>query len=260
MVHQQLAAMRDAGVAAVALEVSSHALDQGRVNGVKFDVAVLTNLTHDHLDYHGDMTNYGRAKGRLFASPGLRFAILNRDDELGRHLLSELDGCVETISYGVTKGQLYAPEIAQTEAGLEFVMHTPWGEAKVKAGLFGRFNIENLLAVAATLGALGWTVSEIARALAQLDPVPGRMNVMGGRGRPLVVVDYAHTPDALLQSLEAVRAHCPGRVFCVFGCGGDRDRAKRSQMAEIAERLADQVIVTDDNPVGKTAISSCATF
>ena len=260
-VQARLAAMRDAGADTVAMEVSSHALQQGRVNGVAFDLAILTNLTHDHLDYHGDMAAYGRAKSRLFSSPGLRFAILNQDDDLGRRLLSELDECIETtclettcletISYGINNGQFYARNITQTDRGVQFTLHTPRGEAKVRASLLGRFNIENLLAVAATLAALGWTVPEISDVFAKLRPAPGRMNLLGGHLQPLVVVDYAHTPDALKQSLQAVRAHCSGLVYCVFGCGGDRDRSKRSLMAAVAEQLADQVIVTDDNPRGE---------
>jgi UDP-N-acetylmuramoyl-L-alanyl-D-glutamate--2,6-diaminopimelate ligase len=247
-VHEQLASIRDAGAAVAAMEVSSHALDQGRVNAVDFDAAVLTNLTRDHLDYHGDMRRYAQAKARLFSFPGLRFAILNQDDEFGCQLLGQIEGEVETISYGINEGLVNAREISLTDAGIQFELHSPWGVALVRTRLMGRFNIENLLAVIATLATLGWPLTDIVDALSQVEPVPGRMNLLGGQGLPLVVVDYAHTPDALRKSLEAVRAHCSGEIHCVFGCGGDRDRGKRALMAATAEELADQVIVTDDNP------------
>jgi len=247
-VHARLAAMRDAGATSVAMEVSSHAIDQGRVNAVRFDTAILTNLSRDHLDYHGDMAAYGAVKGRLFAFSGLKRAILNQDDELGRQLLATPAKTVETTSYGITQGQFRARDIVQTDTGLRFDLHWPDGEIGVRARLFGRFNVENLLAVIACLSSQGYSVPEVVKVVARLQPVPGRMNLLGGGDRPVVVVDYAHTPDALKQALEAVRAHCSGRVHCVFGCGGERDTGKRRLMAAVAEQLADVVIVTDDNP------------
>ncbi|UNK48958.1 UDP-N-acetylmuramoyl-L-alanyl-D-glutamate--2,6-diaminopimelate ligase [Lysobacter sp. S4-A87] len=250
--HELLARMRDQGAQAIAMEASSHALDQGRVDGVHFDVAVFTNLTRDHLDYHGDMATYGAAKARLFAWPGLSAAVINLDDEFGRELIATLPPGVRAIglsSRGAQDATLQAREMRFDNAGIGFeLVHE--GEAHpVSSPLLGRFNVDNLLAVAGTLLALGGQPAQIAQVLSQLQPIHGRMNRLGGDGAlPLVVIDYAHTPDALEQALTSLRAHVQARLLCVFGCGGDRDRGKRPQMAAIAERHADLVIVTDDNP------------
>lgn len=250
--HELLAQMRDQGASAIAMEASSHALDQGRVDGVHFDVAVFTNLTRDHLDYHGDMATYGAAKARLFAWPGLSAAVVNLDDEFGRELLSTVPAGVRAIglsSRGERDATLQAQSLRFDNAGIGFeLVHE--GEAwPVNSSLLGRFNVDNLLAVAGTLLALGEQPDRIAQVLSQLQPIHGRMNRLGGDGElPLVVIDYAHTPDALEQALSSLRAHVQARLLCVFGCGGDRDRGKRPQMAAIAERHADVVIVTDDNP------------
>ncbi len=253
-VQRLLAAFRDAGATDVAMEVSSHALEQGRVNAVHFTLAVFTNLTRDHLDYHGTMEAYGEAKRRLFAWPGLGVAVVNRDDAFGDTIARGLAPGVRPVGYGVDSADadVRATRIVSHARGLGFHLHTPWGEGEVESRLLGRFNVSNLLAVAASLGALGAGFEAIREALAGLDPVVGRMSRLGGDGRqPLVVVDYAHTPDALEQALSSVRAHCAGVLVCVFGCGGERDAGKRPQMAAIAERLADHVIVTDDNPRGE---------
>ena len=253
--HALLAQLRDAGAKAVAMEVSSHALVQGRVDAVHFDVAVFTNLTRDHLDYHGDMTGYGAAKARLFAWPELQAAVVNLDDEFGRELFASLGEGINAI--GVSSDD-HADATVRAEAakldaagiGFELVI----GDARhaVQSPLLGRFNIDNLLAVAGAMHALGDRPDEIARTLSRLQPIKGRMNRLGGDGRkPLVVIDYAHTPDALEQALSSLREHAEARVFCVFGCGGERDTGKRPQMAAIAERLADVVVVTDDNPRGE---------
>ncbi|QSX73566.1 UDP-N-acetylmuramoyl-L-alanyl-D-glutamate--2,6-diaminopimelate ligase [Lysobacter arenosi] len=250
--HELLAQMRDQGAHAIAMEASSHALDQGRVDGVHFDVAVFTNLTRDHLDYHGDMATYGAAKARLFAWPGLSAAVINLDDEFGRELIATLPQGVRAIglsSRGAQDATLQAQSLRFDNAGIGFdLVHE--GEAHpVSSPLLGRFNVDNLLAVAGTLLALGEQPARIAQLLSQLQPIHGRMNRLGGDGElPLVVIDYAHTPDALEQALTSLRAHVQARLLCVFGCGGDRDRGKRPQMAQIAERHADVVIVTDDNP------------
>ncbi|MGN6518872.1 MAG: UDP-N-acetylmuramoyl-L-alanyl-D-glutamate--2,6-diaminopimelate ligase [Dokdonella sp.] len=253
-VHALLAQFRDAGASHVAMEVSSHALDQGRVNAVAFELAVFTNLTRDHLDYHGTMQAYGAAKQRLFSWPGLRAAILNVDDAFGRVLAKVVGDGVELVRYGIERddADVVAREIRSDATGLGFRLVTPWGEGRVASRLLGRFNVSNLLAVAACLGRLGFAFDQIRDALAVLEPVAGRMNRLGGDGRqPLVVIDYAHTPDALEQALASLRAHCEGRLICVFGCGGERDAGKRPQMAAIAETLADRVVVTDDNPRGE---------
>ena len=254
--QQRLADFRDAGASAVAMEVSSHALDQGRVNAVAFDVAVFTNLTRDHLDYHGTMAAYAAAKARLFDWPGLRAALINVDDDFGRELAGRVAaaGTARLLRYGIdaADAQIRARAIEPGAHGLRFELVTPWGSATLTTPLLGRFNVANLLAVAGTLGVLGFPFESIVTALTRLQPVAGRMNRIGGDGRlPLVVVDYAHTPDALEQALTTLRAHCAGALVCVFGCGGERDAGKRPQMGAIAERLADQVIVTDDNPRGE---------
>jgi len=248
------AQFRDEGATHVAMEVSSHALDQGRVNAVGFDVAVFTNLTRDHLDYHGTMDAYGAAKARLFAWPGLRAAIVNVDDAFGRELAASMRGDVALLCYGIENdaADVVARDVRAGASGLSFRLATPWGEGDVATSLLGRFNVSNLLAVAASLGALGFEFAAIVDALGHLQPVAGRMSRLGGNdAQPLVVVDYAHTPDALEQALATLRAHCAGTLVCVFGCGGERDAGKRPQMGAIAEALADRVIVTDDNPRGE---------
>ncbi|MCX7556485.1 UDP-N-acetylmuramoyl-L-alanyl-D-glutamate--2,6-diaminopimelate ligase [Xanthomonadaceae bacterium JHOS43] len=254
-VHAALAALRSEGAEDVAMEVSSHALDQGRVDAVRFRVAVFTNLTRDHLDYHGDMASYGAAKARLFGWPGLKAAVVNLDDAFGADLMARLPPGVDAIgvsSRGAGTARLRAEDIALSAAGLAFELVDGPVRERVQSRLLGRFNIDNLLAVAGVLLAFGWPLKRICTALAVLEPVPGRMTRLGGEaGRPLLVVDYAHTPDALEQALSSLRAHTAGRLICVFGCGGERDAGKRPQMGSIAERLADMVIVTDDNPRGE---------
>jgi len=262
-VHGLLAQFREAGATDVAMEVSSHALDQGRVDAIAFALAVFTNLTRDHLDYHGDMQAYGAAKARLFAWPGLRAAVINVDDAFGRELAasfgrsgpgmaaSQPQGRKELLRYSLddATAEIRARDIRSSNEGLRFTLVTPWGEGEIATPLLGRFNVGNLLAVAGCLGALDYTFVQIHKALAQLKPVAGRMNRIGGEGDlPLVVVDYSHTPDALEQALTSLRAHCAGRLICVFGCGGERDQGKRPQMGAIAEELADAVVLTNDNP------------
>ena len=255
--HALLAQMHRDGAQAIAMEVSSHALDQGRVDGVQFDVAVFTNLTRDHLDYHGDMDSYARTKARLFAWPGLRAAAINLDDAFGRELLASLPAGVRGIglsSRGRDGAAVRAEAITLDNRGITFDLRIGDATYPVRSPLLGRFNVDNLLAVAGVLHAQDWAPATIADTLGHLQPVAGRMNRLGGdvdaagRHRPLVVVDYAHTPDALEQALNSLRAHAQARLVCVFGCGGERDRGKRPQMAAIAESQADTVIVTDDNP------------
>jgi len=250
--HALLGELRDQGVRAVAMEASSHALDQGRVDAVHFEVAVFTNLTRDHLDYHGDMGAYGAAKARLFAWPGLKAAVLNLDDAFGRRLHAEAAPSLRTLgvsSRGQAGADLRADAVVLDNGGIAFDLVVDGHAHPVRSPLLGRFNVDNLLAVAGVLHVLGEAPADIAATLARLQPVPGRMNRLGGdAAAPLVVVDYAHTPDALEQALSSLRAHAAARLLCVFGCGGERDRGKRPQMAQIAERMADVVFVTDDNP------------
>ena len=254
-VQSLLAGFRDAGASHVAMEVSSHALEQGRVNALAFDIAVFTNLTRDHLDYHGTMEAYGAAKAKLFAFEGLRAAVINIDDPFGAKLakgLGEGVAKLRTTMAGESTekdAEVRADIIVTSAKGLSFNLNTPWGMRTVRSALLGRFNVANLLCVAAVLGALGEPFDRIHAALEALEPVNGRMSRLGGDGRkPLVVVDYSHTPDALKQALLALRSHTKGKLICVFGAGGDRDQGKRPIMAAIAERLADVVVVTDDNP------------
>ena len=248
-VHRLMAELADQGAMHMAMEVSSHALDQGRVNGVLFHVAVFTNLTHDHLDYHGDMTAYGLAKAKLFATEGLKYVVINHDDDFGRRLLTDISAPVTSLSYGIKGGDVRAREVRPSPEGLWLRIQTPNGEIELRSSLIGHFNVYNLLAVFTTLLVLGVDMKDAAARLARAHAPAGRAERFGGiKGLPLVVVDYAHTPDALEKILMALREHAQGKLWCVFGCGGDRDRGKRPQMGEIAERLADVVMLTDDNP------------
>lgn len=236
------------------MEVSSHGLDQGRTAGIKFDVAVFTNLTRDHLDYHKTMQAYAEAKYRLFNARGVGRAVINVDDEWGRQFADRLRGLpVDVIGYGLEGGRLRATRISQTEAGLRFQVAGEWGEGDVAVPVLGAFNVGNLLAVIGTLIAGGVEFGAALAAVGRLSPVPGRLERFGGGAAPLVVVDYAHTPDALEKALAALRPVVAAghRLLCVFGCGGDRDAGKRPLMGEVAARLADHVIVTSDNPRGE---------
>lgn len=247
--HRLMTDFLDQNVEYVAMEVSSHALEQGRVNGVAFSVAVFTNLTRDHLDYHGDMTAYGLAKSGLFAMEGLKYAVINYDDAFGRKLIAGVGAQIKTLSYGMEGGDVRAHDVRALPGGLSLRITTPYGETELCSPLIGRFNAYNLLAVLATLLALGMNLKEAAARLAKAQAPAGRVERFGGaKGSPLVIVDYAHTPDALEKILQALREHAHGKLWCVFGCGGDRDRGKRPMMGEIAERLADIVVLTDDNP------------
>ena len=250
---------------AVSMEVSSHGLAQHRVAGVEFDVALFTNLTRDHLDYHGTMRNYRNAKARLFRSPGLKCAVLNLDDRFGAELVeSARRNGVEVIGYGFNRAlppalrgrrlrRVIGQRLSVGAQGVAFEVATPWGHGAVASRLIGRFNAANLLATLAVLLASDSRLDDSVAALEKVSPVPGRTERYGGGRRPLVVVDYAHTPDALANVLRTLReligeAAYSGKLVCVFGCGGDRDRGKRPLMGRIASELADHVIVTSDNP------------
>jgi UDP-N-acetylmuramoyl-L-alanyl-D-glutamate--2,6-diaminopimelate ligase len=255
----ELARQLGLGVKAVAMEVSSHALAQGRVAGVPFHTAVFTNLSRDHQDYHGSMQAYAEAKTRLFKRSGLALAVINADDAMGRELLKALYQRVMLVAcstqQAVKQGAdrfIYAQQVHMDNQGLHVQFGSSWGEGEIHSQLLGRFNVENLLLTLAVL--LAWKIPLDAAidALENLQPVNGRMSLRGdGKAQPLVVVDYAHTPDALEKLLSSVREHVQGEVVCVFGCGGERDQGKRPLMGEIAQRLADQVWLTDDNPRGE---------
>ncbi len=248
-VHALMAKYLSAGANCICIEVSSHALDQGRVNGVAFDIAVLTNFSRDHLDYHGDMESYAAAKKKLFALPGIKVAVINREDDLGKQLLSAIDESIRVVSFGLSEGDYFASSIVTSINGLQIDAVTPAGAISFSTRLFGQFNAANMLTVLAVVAEHGLSIDEIAKRFQTLIPIEGRMERFGGRDQlPLVVVDYAHTPDALEKVLQALREHTTRALWCIFGCGGDRDRGKRSQMGHIAEQLADHVILTDDNP------------
>jgi UDP-N-acetylmuramoyl-L-alanyl-D-glutamate--2,6-diaminopimelate ligase len=257
-VHRSLAQLRASGVRDVAMEVSSHALDQGRVDGVRFQVAAFTNLTRDHLDYHGSMLKYGAAKARLFQAADLKHIVLNVGDEFGRALAQTYTGSASLIAIWVGAGDsgwladraLNASEVKMEARGIAIELDGSFGKLTVKTQLLGRFNAENSLVVIACLLSLGVSLADAANALAECKPAPGRMEVVktDAADKPTVVVDYAHTPDALSKALAAAREHCQGALWCVFGCGGDRDAGKRPVMGAIADELADHIIVTDDNP------------
>lgn len=237
------------GADAVAMEVSSHGLHQGRVNGVEFDLAVLTNLTRDHLDYHETMQDYAAAKRQLFVWQGLGMAILNVDDAFGQGVAASLKTQNKPLmTYGLTHGDVRGVALQLHQQGLTMQVTTPQGDAVVNAPVLGRFNAYNVLAVLATLLAFDVSLTDAVAAIAKIKPVLGRMQQFGGAEKPLVVVDYAHTPDALENVLSTLREQVQGKLICVFGCGGDRDTGKRPLMGAVAARLADRVIVTSDNP------------
>jgi UDP-N-acetylmuramoyl-L-alanyl-D-glutamate--2,6-diaminopimelate ligase len=249
-----LAKWRRDGADSVAMEVSSHGLDQGRVNGVAFDVALFTNLTRDHLDYHPTMAAYGAAKARLFEWPGLQAAVVNTADAFGRELLDAARARGQAVlAYGSDDADLRAIDVAMTGTGMAIVVRALQGEAVLETSVTGAFNVQNLLGVLGVLLASGIEFAAAVDALAGVSAPPGRMERLGGGAEPLVVIDYAHTPDALEQVLIAMRpaVRASGALVCVFGCGGDRDRGKRAPMGAAAGRLADQVIVTSDNPRGE---------
>ena len=260
--HRLLAEFRTAGAQAVAMEVSSHGLDQGRVNGVAFDCALFTNLTHDHLDYHGTLTAYAEAKARLFDAPGLGAAVLNLDDPFGAQLARRLAARgVRTIGYGISSSGKFSGNTEEFICAFEpdadaIRINSSWGDATVRFAQLGRFNVANALGVLGCLVAKGIAFEEGARLLAALPQVAGRMQQIGDR--PLVVVDYAHTPDALdkvLSALKPVARARGGQLVAVFGAGGGRDRAKRPVMGSVAAARADRIVLTSDNPRGEDPLA-----
>lgn len=245
---------------ACALEASSIGIEQGRLDGARVDVAVFTNLTRDHLDYHGTMEHYAQAKEKLFTWPRLRLAVINLDDPFGRELYGRTTavkvlGYTQSAEGNDQQGVVRAEHVEETISGLRFQLSAPNGRATVETGLLGRYNVSNLLAVAAVLIDAGLKPSQVAERFAALSSPPGRLEKIGGHNEPLIVVDYAHTPDALESALNALRGVAKARgasLVAVFGCGGDRDRGKRPLMGEIASRLADRVVLTSDNPRSET--------
>ncbi len=251
--QRQLAEWRDAGVSAACMEVSSHALVQGRVNGTAFDTAVFTNLSQDHLDYHGDMDAYGRAKLALFVWEGLRRAVLNLDDPFTARIRQVLDPAVQVISYSASNpaADVFVEQAEFGVDGVSGLLRTPWGSGAFAAPLHGEFNLLNLAAAvsAAVLG--GVPLPDVLAATHELSPAPGRMQSLPNALGLRVIVDYAHTPDALEQVLQSLKGSVSGALVVVFGCGGERDRQKRQLMGRIACQLADRVLLTSDNPRGE---------
>ena len=246
--QQRLASYVKQGAVACAMEVSSHGLAQGRVNGTAFNVAVLTNLSRDHLDYHGDMDAYAHAKARLFSWPGLDWVVLNVDDAFGRQLESEVRAA-RVAGYGFQRGAVVGEKLRLSQAGLHLQVRTDWGRAEFDAPLLGRFNAANLLAVLTTLLVSDVKLDDACKALTHITPPPGRMQTLGGNAQPLVIVDYAHTPDAMEKVLATLREIVSGgRLICVFGCGGNRDKGKRPLMGRAATEGADEIWITSDNP------------
>ena len=241
------------GARAAAMEVSSHSLAQGRVHGLVFDTAVFTNLTRDHLDYHGNMAAYGAAKEKLFGLPKLKRGVINIDDPFGAQMVErcKLRG-LKVVTYGLQAGDLQVRDLKRLDDGFSVHLITPWGEGELRTPLIGDFNIHNALAVVAAVGAAGMPLQDILAEFPHIQPVPGRMERVVGDGASAaeinVLVDYAHTPDALRAALEAARPYCRGKLWCVFGCGGDRDNGKRAPMGRIAAELSDRAVVTSDNP------------
>ena len=246
----------DSGAQFSSMEISSHGIHQNRAAAIQLNTAVFTNLTRDHLDYHGSMENYGEAKRQLFLHPHLKNVVINMDDRFGRKLAKDesitankwlITTKLPTSGSDVNKW-IWAEDVSLSLKGIHAKLYTPWGSGKLDSRLIGQFNLSNLLLVIATLGAILKDLQPILDALKFVGSPAGRMHTLGSKNTPLAVVDYAHTPDALENALIAIREHCTGLIYCVFGCGGDRDTGKRPLMAKIAEKLSNKVIVTRDNP------------
>ncbi len=260
LLQRKLAEMRDRGARALAIEASSIGLVEGRLNGTHVDVAVFTNLTRDHLDYHGDMAAYEAAKTILFDWPDLQHAVINLDDAMGvrlvRHVQNRVGARTGVLGYTIADSALdgiatlRASNLQSHHNGTSFYLESPFGNAQVKTQLIGDFNVSNVLAVLGVLLVKGVVFSSAIATVEALRAAPGRMQQLGGQDAPLVVIDYAHTPDALEKTLAALRplaVRRGGKLWCLFGCGGDRDSGKRAQMGSVAE-MADYVVVTSDNP------------
>lgn len=252
-VQQVLANFVDRGATFAAMEVSSHGLVQRRVSALHFSVSVFTNLSRDHLDYHGDMEHYEAAKWQLFSTHRCDQAVINADDEAGRRWLEQLpDAVAVSMNHHFQCDRhgrwLRADRVTYHDNGATIRFSSSWGDGEIESALMGAFNVSNLLLALATLLVQGYPLTVLLQSAPRLQPICGRMEVFSTVNKPTVVVDYAHTPDALEKALQAARLHCSGKLWCVFGCGGDRDKGKRPLMGAIAEELADIVVVTDDNP------------
>lgn len=256
--QRYLAELVARGVDSVVIEVSSHSIAQHRIEAIQFDYVVFTNLTRDHLDYHANMAEYAATKQQLFFKPGIKAAVINVDDAFGKSLVSMLKNKYPIYPYSLlgqdaSKDGVYPKKVRYNLRGCGVDVVTPLGSGSFKNGLLGSFNVENQLAVLSCLLLMDFNLEDSLSALTKLKTVPGRMEMFGGNGMPMVVVDYAHTPDAIQHALQALRGHCKGKLWCVFGCGGDRDKGKRSEMGKIVEQFSDHIIVTNDNPRTESA-------
>ena len=251
--HRRLASFRDGGATHAAIEVSSHALAQHRIDGVTIDTAIFTNLSRDHLDYHGDMRAYAEAKASLFTANNPRRSIVNRDSRFGAELAARIGNGAIVVSVDPDwapgkRSHVCLRSASAVAGGSQIVVETSWGEARISLPLPGGFNIENALLVLAFLLSDGVSVQDARSALENIGAPPGRLELVDNAPGPAVYIDYAHTPHALDVVLQALRPHCAGALWCVFGCGGDRDKGKRPLMATVAEQHADRIVVTTDNP------------
>jgi len=255
-IQHDLAHLLQQGAKVVAMEVTSHGIVQHRVENVQFTLAAFTNLTRDHLDYHGNMESYGAAKAKLFQYPGLRYAVINLDDPFSDTLLKVLSADVQVLGYSLAAEKnskkcpiIWLENIVYLHNGMTATLHTPWGVAPLQVPLLGRFNLSNMLLAIGSVLLSGYSLNAILSAVPKLKGVAGRMQCFGGsNNKPTVIVDYAHTPDGLQQALSSLKEHCKGKLWCIFGCGGDRDRGKRPLMAQAVESNQAQLIITNDNP------------
>lgn len=239
------------GAESVAMEVSSHGLAQGRVKGIDFDVAIFTNLSRDHLDFHASLKDYALQKAKLFQGTSLKHAVINIDDGVGKNVIAAaVNSAAKIWRYSIesTQADVYVENIEYSSQGITATIHSPWGFGLLQTQLLGSFNLQNLLAVLTALCASGASFNQLIKYVPQLTTVPGRMEKIHSAEDITVVIDYAHTPDALEQALVAMKQHTQGKVWCLFGCGGDRDRGKRPLMAQVVEQHADHIVVTSDNP------------
>ncbi len=246
--YASVSALADEQASAIAIEVSSHGLMQGRVNGLPIHTAVFTNLTQDHLDYHGTLEDYRDAKRRLFLLPTVKAAVINADDANAKAMIEGCDN-LNVLHFGIqSNAAVQASDLRALPNGMQFNLKTPWGNAFVTSPLLGVFNVYNLLAAICAAAIEGIPFHDITQKIPLLEAIPGRMECLPSVDGVQTVVDFAHTPDALEQALKAIRAHTVGRIWVVFGCGGDRDKQKRALMGAVADEIADHIVITSDNP------------
>ena len=249
-VQRIMAELAMSGTQSVALEASSHSLVQCRLQSIAIAIAVFTNLSRDHLDYHPDLKSYAAAKARLFELPSVQTAIINLDDPVGVEIAANLRPEMQLITFSLDNqvADIHCRQMDLDASGIRAQLVTPWGEGEITSSLIGGFNLSNLLAVIAVACARGVNLENCLQLLPELEAAPGRMQSMSANAEPQVIIDYAHTPDALEKALQAIKPYCLGQLWLVFGCGGNRDKGKRIEMGKIANQFADRIIVTNDNP------------